>query len=704
MSEREITAQVLSEDGDLLRQVIQCWRENSEMLGFFPEGAFREHARQGHILAAVSGDDSVVGYLAYRIVRSDAIIVHLCVAPTHRKKGVGRLLVEALQTRTQSLDGIRLACRREFAAGVFWERLGFVPCAERPGRAKKGSTLTVWRLDYGRPDMFADSHSQATGGKLSVVLDTNVVADLQDGPERDSEESKALVADWVQESLDLCVTDEALVDFYRAGSRKERQRRRAFLGNFTMLRAAPDDIEREKREVLSVISVGNSPSEQSDIAHLAKTLAARRQIFVTRDQTLLQKASILQDQLGLRVLRPSGVIVYIDELQREAEYQPERLGGGRLAVKRVGTGMLAQLEQQFLGTAFGEKKTDFHRVLSACVADPRRVDTRVVLNERGEAIAVIAHDSSQEFQMSIPLFRISRGTLRDTLARALISDIESMWPKRGSVTLIEFSDKTALVDDAIRAALRENRFSAQGDSWYRISLKGLYTTQTARAALDTLRLQFPSIDVPFQKALRALDLISGRDKPGFVLSAESLLWPGKIIGNHVPCFIMSIQPKWAEHLFDRKLARQSLFGGDTRLFMAQENVYYRFPKPGIVRAPARVLWYVSDSGHHYGSKAIRAASAVTNVECGLPKDIFRRYRRLGVFNWFDIMEITHDDCDQEIMAIRFRNTELFRQAIEWKQIQEILVKNRGKRSQFQSPLGIDETTYAEVYAHGFGIN
>jgi hypothetical protein len=74
--------QIIDHRNKLLPEVVALGKRHSKMLGLFPEGAFRDHARKRTIYAAVDGD-SVLGYVLFRITSSKRIIciTHLFVLP-----------------------------------------------------------------------------------------------------------------------------------------------------------------------------------------------------------------------------------------------------------------------------------------------------------------------------------------------------------------------------------------------------------------------------------------------------------------------------------------------------------------------------------------------------------------------------------------------------------------------------------------------
>ncbi len=182
---------------------------------------------------------------------------------------------------------------------------------------------------------------------------------------------------------------------------------------------------------------------------------------------------------------------------------------------------------------------------------------------------------------------------------------------------------------------------------------------------------------------------------------ERALWPAKILDTGLPCFIVPIQPYWAQNLFDVSLAERTLFGADPQLAMNSENAYYRAAKPAVVRAPGRVLWYVSRDPAYQGSMALRACSYLDDVLVARPKDAYRRFQRLGVYSWRDVFDIAEKDLNKDVMAFRFTKTELLRRPVPWKRLQEVL-RRHGKGSQIQSPVKITEACFLELYQLGMG--
>ena len=201
-------------------------RLNAKTLGFFPKGAFEEHAKLRQIIVALESDGNCLGYLLYRVARGRATIVHLCVAEAARRKDVARLLVDRLKQETGLLEGIGLLCRRDYDATHIWSKFGFEAVHAKAGRGKDGAELTFWWFSHGHADLFSRM-TEPDPIRQRVVIDANVFYDLHARETPESEDSKALLADWVQASIELVVTKELRNEITKGDSEERRRANRA---------------------------------------------------------------------------------------------------------------------------------------------------------------------------------------------------------------------------------------------------------------------------------------------------------------------------------------------------------------------------------------------------------------------------------------------------------------------------------------------
>ena len=133
------------------------------------------------------------------------------------------------------------------------------------------------------------------------------------------------------------------------------------------------------------------------------------------------------------------------------------------------------------------------------------------------------------------------------------------------------------------------------------------------------------------------------------------------------------------------------------LHLGVEGVYYRSAENNNLTVPGRVLWYVSkDTGD--GSMTIKACSQLEEVVVGKPKELFRRFQRLGVYEWRDVYDAAGKNVSNDIVAFRFRMTERFHKPIGMDALEAL-----GIRGPFMSPRKISDSQFASIYTKGYAL-
>jgi hypothetical protein len=162
------------------------------------------------------------------------------------------------------------------------------------------------------------------------------------------------------------------------------------------------------------------------------------------------------------------------------------------------------------------------------------------------------------------------------------------------------------------------------------------------------------------------------------------------------CVIVPIKADYAVQLFDENLYNQefSWFENDKPVpALSIENAYFKTATHSIPWAPARVLWYVSSS-NYIGTPAIRACSYLDRVERGTAKELFERYKRLGVLEWRDLQKL---GVKGNVATYVFSYTELFENPVGLDEVRRMIGK---PRETFQSFCTIDEKTFLSIYQAG----
>jgi GNAT superfamily N-acetyltransferase/predicted nucleic acid-binding protein len=687
-----VTVQIIDISSPHLKAVKALGKSSRATLGFMPEGAFDEHASKRSILGAISETGQCVGYVLYRRTTDSIKIAHLCVMPEFRGHNIARKLVDELSRLESVYRGIGLRCRRDFDANKVWPRLGFVARSERAGKSFAGKPLTYWWREHSHPTLFTGLEDP---GRVLAVIDANVFFDLQSDRERSHAESSALLADWLSDSLTLCVTEELFNEIARnEKGERERDRMRKQAELFKRCPGSSwEIIEYLSKALAELLPVTGRTSDESDIRQLARAIAGKVSFFITRDKRLLDAAEKIEQVFSVVVVRPSDLIVHFDELRQEALYQPRRLSGTTLRVARVETGKDELLAASLVNHSKHESQTAFLAKLRPHLAQPNSTDCEVVADPDGAPLALIVSRREPSGELHVPVFRVAAGALASTLSRHLLFRCLKK-AVQNHCHAVRVADP--YMDEVTAQAVRSDSFfPAKDKTWVRFVLAQV---DTAEALLGRLHGFLRSS----QDSAEGLETLLSKLSPEllaadrlYAASFERSFWPAKIADASLPIYIVPIQPRWAQHLFDERLAAQDLFGARIDLALNRESAYYRAARP-MLEAPARILWYVSQSTKFGGTGAVTACSRLDEVVTDVPKSLFKRFRRLGVYEWAHVRETAKGDLEHKIMALRFVDSEALAQPVPRKRLLSIL-KEFGVRTQIQSPVRIPSDAFIRIY-------
>ncbi|HPA20712.1 MAG TPA: GNAT family N-acetyltransferase [Verrucomicrobiae bacterium] len=651
--------------------------------------------RGGLWVAEVPGK-GVVGYVAFRHSQGWTRVAHLCVQESAKRQSVGRRLVE-LVLRV-SLDtnqlGVRLKCRRDFPANEFWPKVGFVARGETTGRGSEPSELTIWVQDHNRPDLFSTSHIRDPD-RLLAVIDANIFFELTGKEDQCTEETLALREPWIQDAVELCRVDELLNEINRAAFRAVRQVCLAKAEAFRELRSEPgkaDPLAERLREILGW--TGRKPQQESDLRQIAKAAAASAHLFLTRDGELLEASDAIEAKLSIRVLRPIDLICSIDQQERDHLYAPARLCGTGIRSQRCTSEALERVASCFQSHRQGETKAQFlakarTHLAASTGGDSARFD---LLQERaGGPLALVGAQFMADGVLAAPLLRVAEHRLAPTVARHVILSLVG-----GAVA--QQARRIRICDGSLQPiiehALSELYFSPSDRGWERTVMFGIHEFGALAGRLRDAGMPpaaFPSATE------RTGDVTRHRAVAEVAATWEARFWPVKVAGAGIESCVLPIEPEWARQLFDVGLAAQDLLDTDPERVLKRENVYYRSSRTWGPSPPARLLWYVKHDAEVPGTGCVRACSRLIGKEVAPAKDIFRKYRRLGIYEWKDLMGITKGDPFGPVMALHFTDTENFPRPVPL-----TILRRLGAARFLQSPIAVPEEVFAAVYRYGFG--
>ena len=122
----------------------------------------------------------------------------------------------------------------------------------------------------------------------------------------------------------------------------------------------------------------------------------------------------------------------------------------------------------------------------------------------------------------------------------------------------------------------------------------------------------------------------------------------------------------------------------------------------MLEAPGRILWYVSHSKGFSGSGSVRACSSLDQVAIGEAKELYRRYERLGIYEWKHVRQTAHGDPLGNVMAVVFSQTQLFHSPIALDALRKLLCRDMGTVPPLSTAVRIPERCFQAIYAAGHG--
>ena len=652
-------------------------KANSETLGFLPREALRDYLEKGRGLGAKRGDGSLAAYILFANRRADVRVTHLCVGCALRGKGLARKLMERLATnsRNQGLLSLELHCRRDFQAHAMWQKLGFIPWGEKPGRASSGTTLTLWRRKLTESDQMNLPFDRADHGEIDVVMDAQVLFDL--GAPDDDETaapSKALLSDFLADELNLKITDETLVEINRDDIAERRNRSRQEALRFQQV-SCDDQSYRQIRAALEQVLPAASDNDLSDIKQLAKAAASNATYFATRDKKLLGRSEVISELTGLQVRTPARIIVEINDRMAGTQ-RAERVSGPDVEWRRLSTSELHSFESRIF-LLEGERKHHLEQKLDAHLSKPQS-SMCDVLRFTGAPVATRVFSVGEGKVLNVHLGRITHRAHDRVVEPYFVMALVLKAAQTGTQVIVIDGDE---VSDRLVPHYRDFGFAEHGGSLVRFCIPTVLCRDEVLCRMESLRpgssAVFTSME-PRELERRCSPLCLADFDQSFL--------------------IVPIQPGYAVNIVDFNRSADDLFGGDPSRLLRPDNVYYRSAGNfKNLKPPARILWYVS------GDKLIAGSSHLDCVEIGPAKDIFRKYQKRGTLDRKAVVRIANDDPEGEVMALSFSATQPFRRRVFLDEIREVY-RDLGGGTQFVpvSILSISAEIFHELFKRGHG--
>ncbi|MES2458234.1 MAG: GNAT family N-acetyltransferase [Bacteroidota bacterium] len=676
---------------DHLESICKIWGLNRATLGLMPRDAFKDCIAKKWILVA-ERSNQIVGYLQFRYTAKNQTlsIVHLCVDISSRGQRVSDLLLDKLVDDFKfKARGIKLNCRSDYAQAIsFWTRYNFQPKGKLPSRGNNPNVhLVVWWFNFGREDLFSIQKND----KIKAVLDFNIIAKLMDISVADGvrDEIIQLQSDWLVSEVEYYQTSETTSEIFRDANTVRRDRSKSFLKDFPELNIDKPSIKLVESELLGIFP-GVSDNDRSDRRQVAEFILSGFPYFVTLDDGIIKQSKEILNTYQRKVVTPSTLISEIDLSINAEDYYPNKLSGNNFSLSKLRPDDREEIDNLFLNTGAGEKKSVFISTVNDLIAKP--TGCVQVIKEADKIVALFGYFEVEELFV-VPVIRTKQYSLRQTIFIQNVNDLVKL--------AINKTKSFIVIDDRYLTSIEKeilvnSGFFLQDDVYIRGIKSGIYQIGELATELNIISKKIPELK-------NLISAISGESNLE-ALALEKLLWPLKISDADIPCFIIPIKPHYAKELFDTKAAKAELFGVQPTLIWSKENVYYRNINPNVEKSPARILWYASSDVNSTRQKGIVCSAYLNEIVVGPAKEVFKKHEKFGVYSWKrDISKLVKEVATKPIKVLRFSDSESFPNVIPLAKVKQVLVKYNESDNNFQSPLRIKSTTFMELYAMGNGL-
>lgn len=677
-----MTIEFLKENDSFLQKVIALSNKHKNTLGFFPEGAFREQAKNRYILIATN-NEKLAGYLLFQPIQGRHLIriTHLCIDQSFLKQGLATKLLNALKEKYSGVfDGFILNCRKDYiSATKFWEKYGFKHIDLRQSPKSK-NYLCTWFYDFGTG--IFQNNSIVNSGKIAIVLDVNIVIKRY---ENDSQ-VKSLFADWLSEEVEFFVTSETRNELNRDTDLERTQSTLQSLNDFQPLNANVNRIRIIEQEIKSILQ-GNSQNDISDRRQLSECIVSQIDYFITLDEGIIDKAQEIFEKYQLTIITPLELILKIDQIQNKEIYNPSKLAGANYHTSKPTSNEISELIVKFTSIELGEKRYIFKDTVTHLAGETYN-SIFLVKSSENEFEAFWGYHNNPD-SIIIKFIRVRKSRIKATLFKQLISNLIIGVVKEKKATLVV--DDTYL-DEELKSILTDFGFIEHNNYFVKIVISALVKSSELILNYQFL-IEYPLI-LNIHKQIGLID--DKNKKTQLLLKLERLLFPLKFSDLDIPSYIVPIKFYWAGQLFDSKAADKTIYGvQNPQLKWNRENVYYRASKPSIEKEyPARILWYVSEEKQFRSrSKQIIGCSYLDDVIQGSAKNLFKDFKHYGIFKWTDILKTSKNKPEGIVKALKFSDTEIFDKGIPFRKAIEISKVNNS----FQTVTKVDKEIFNEFY-------
>ncbi len=142
--------------------IVKASNSERHSFGFLPEPVYRDFIQQQQVIVAVDEATSTfIGYTIFAGALPTAKVRQTYVHPDWRRNGIGEALISEVIRRCEQLNYLTLRATVGddlINANAFYEKMGFVALATKPGGKTKKRTLIIRARELDTPSLLNFTH------------------------------------------------------------------------------------------------------------------------------------------------------------------------------------------------------------------------------------------------------------------------------------------------------------------------------------------------------------------------------------------------------------------------------------------------------------------------------------------------------------------------------------------------------------------
>ena len=681
-----------------IEQVRDLGDANRSTLGFLRSSVYMEAAMKGRLwIAADRRKRDLTGYLLFGGAYPHLKVVQVFVHPEFRSFGVARTLIEELKSQGEETNHLTLTARvaTELPANRFWQRLGFRVVQQVPGGKTSGRTINIYLLELDAPSLFREYHDDASSSVEDVqeifypsrpilqtpsyVIDLNIFFDVVRN--RDTGESARILSSAFNSEIKLHVTSEFVRELERHSQDLENDPVLEFAKGLPALpELSPDTLKPLTETIRKILSphatrIGRErPNDVSDLIHLASCIHHRAYGFVTRDTTILQRASDLHERYSLRVISPSDLY----DSHEEVDARPPRLtvaiGQQEISVSELHESDRPEAEAFLVGLGI-ESSNALSCLASGTTHFPR---VRLVARVENELVGIASWSASHGIvQDSMVYLYINEDHPTSYNAIGCLLESSITFGSYGQLRRLDLEIGPSQIKTREIAISRGFRpLTLHGGDTPRaltkISLKGIvtnYNWSSFKGEFGTATGFELPLGMPRHEELVNTGVFLNRKTDGrrFAISLfdfETLISPGALICTGRPAVMIPIRPEYADELLPSTVRQLSALPGKEAALRLEKAYFSGAGRHGLLRPGKISVFYISRR-----RKEAVAAARITFSGSLTKTQAVLNLGRQGVLTEDEIHQTTNQKG--EVTAFTFDNLISFPTCIPYRELKEM---------------------------------